>query len=54
MREEAKLALVVSSLFHDCSPHKPRGTLMWPGKRERLLADRPLAVYLVPGAKFGD
>lgn len=45
MREETKLALVVSSLFRDCSPHKPRGTVMWPGKREILVADRPLAVY---------
>ncbi len=45
MREETKLALVVSSLFRDCSPHKPRGTVLWQGKRERLVADQPLAVY---------
>ena len=37
--------MVVSSLFQDCWPHKPRGTVMWPGKRAMLIADRPLATY---------
>lgn len=45
MNADMKLALVVSSLFRDYPPHKPRGTVLWPGKRDILLADRALAAY---------
>jgi len=54
MSPETSLALVVSSLFRDCWPHKPRGTIMWPGKREMLVADRPLAVYFAAVIEGGE
>jgi len=44
MTPDMELALIVSSLFRDM-PHKPRGTLLWPDKAERLAADRALSAY---------
>lgn len=45
MNADMSVALVVGSLFRDCPPHKPVGTILWPGKRNLLLADKALGAY---------
>ena len=52
MTDDLELALIVASLFRDY-PAKPRGTLLWPGKAERLAADKPLAAYFASVAEAG-
>jgi hypothetical protein len=44
MNPDLQLALIVGSLFRD-TPAKPQGTLLWPGKWDLLMADKPLAAY---------
>ncbi|HVI49951.1 MAG TPA: hypothetical protein VM661_01940 [Candidatus Sulfotelmatobacter sp.] len=52
MTDDLELALILASLFRDTKA-KPRGTLLWPGQRDRLAADKPLAAYFASVAEAG-
>jgi hypothetical protein len=54
MSPEARMAMRITSLFRDCPPHKPQGTLAHDRYREELCADMPLAAYFAAVIEGGD